>query len=433
PDAVRQLAFTPDGTFLAIRSATQVSLALNGGNLTEMWRDTPAAPPVGLGVSSAGDFVATGVGSGVMVYTVAHGIRADPLAETMPPGGARTVSVVYHNDGNRPEKTSLETWFPGGWYVSATPSNFTVPADGTATVSVRIVLPSQEPPGKRSVLLNHTLESGGHGTSRIDVTVTSRELLVLSPAGPTSLAIRGGQTVQFSAAVENRGNEQGVAHLSIATEPAGWRATLSASSLTLLPGRAVNVTVSLTAPDRVVEGDAGHVRLTLAERPQEPIDLYGTVGARFKVGLTVPPTLVVPVGNASAASVIVQNLGNVLDSIDLSVGDLPEGWQAVFPPGNGTVRDLAAGASGSARLLVRAPADAEPGVKVRLTVHATSEGNPDSETDRPIILQAAGAGGEVPPDEETAGSTNWLVVGGIGLAVLAVAGFVAGAALLRKK
>lgn len=427
---VTELVLTPDARHLLVRTAAEVRLYLVGANMTELWSHRPTAAPVGLGLSANADLAATGVGAGVVTYGVSHAIRADLVAETMQPGTARTVTVTYRNDGNRPEKATLEAWFPPGWYAAATPTNITVPVNGTATVDVRIVIPNREAPGTQAILLNHTLAStGATGSTPVRVTVSGRTLVVLDPDGATSKGIRGGETVSFRAVVDNRGNLPGVGQLTMTVEPATWQATLSQETFSLQPGASVNVTVTLTAPREVVEGDAGHVRLVLAQRPDEPLDFYATVGARFRVALSAPSLYTAEVGNVTPISLGLKNEGNVLDSFDLRA-EVPEGWTATFA--NATVRDVDAGAPAGATLLLGVPADAVPGLRVRITVTATSQGNPAQSSERTILVTLV-ASGQTEPPPEPQGEVNWTLVGGVGLFLLAVGGFIGGSILLRKK
>ena len=432
PDAVQQVQLSPDGQFLLVRSLSQVRLYLNAGNLTQLWNDTPATAPVGIGLSASGGLAATGVGSGVVRYPAVHAIRGDTIHDTMAPGTARTFTVNYRNDGNRAENATLDVWFPSGWFAQADRQAIAVPVDATTVVNLKVILPAFQPPGTFAVFLNHTVASTGvQGTTAVWITVPDTQVLLLDPVGPSSLAIRAGQTVQFVAQVENRGNLAATGHLSIKTEPDGWQAHLSDISVPLEPGAHSNVTVDLTAPPGVREGDSGHVTLVLAERSQEPLDLYGTVGARFKVNVAAAAFATVPAGNATEFAVTVGNLGNVIDSFDFVPTGVPEGWTVEFTPGNATVRELKAGGTATVRMLVRAPADATPGLKKQVTFEARSEGDPSATAEKTIQFTVTAEGTTVPPEEPGA-PVNWALIGVVALFVLAVGGFVAGWVLLRR-
>lgn len=436
-EPVRELRWSPDGAYLLARSATRVQLYLRTGNataanVTALWSEAPAEAPVGAGLSASGDLAATGVGPGVVHYPVVHAIRADDLDASMLPGTSKLHTLTFRNDGNRPEAATLELWFPLGWFATMDRDNLTLGINGTATVTVRVIVPALQSAGTQSILVNHTLAStGGQGTSAIRVAVPHRDLALLDPVGPSSLPIRGGETVRFAARVENRGNRDVAGHLEVRSEPAGWRATVEPATVQVRPGQAANVSVALSAPAGIVEGDEGRAILVLLERPQEPVTFRATMGAHFEVALSMPATAVADAGNESTVEVTVRNRGNVPDTIAVEVVSAPEGWDAVFTPGNESVRDLPALTDSTVRLTVRVPAEAANGIKGTIVVRAASLADPSRTAQQQVLVTVIGHGGTDAPAAD--GGPDWVVVGLVAMAVLAVGGFVAGAFLLRRK
>ncbi len=378
PDAVRQLVISNDGAISLLRSATEVQLLqLAPGNLTELWRQTPALPPVGGGLDEHGDLAAVGVAAGVVAFDVSHDVRADaPQTFEVPPHVARDLEVVYRNTGNRAESVQLGAAFPPNWFMTVTPNAFDLNVGQSATVAVHFVVGDNERPGLTNLVILHDLASGGSGTTTIPVQVVARDAVGFGTEGPASVAMQRGETVRFKVTLENRGTADASVDVEATLNRPTWIAQVTPRHFELAPDAISQLEVALTAPLDAADGEQANVRLTLAGRPGAELDLVGVVGARFEPSIVAPGRANVAAGTIAQVNVTVRNAGNVADRFDVTVtGILPDGWKISLQDGP-TPRSpiLEPGAAARFTVLVEVPEGAN-GQRVQLRLQAASLGD----------------------------------------------------------
>jgi MYXO-CTERM domain-containing protein len=386
-EAILQLRFSGDGRTLVARTASEVrAFQVVGTTLTELWTDRPAAAPVAVATDTMADLVAVAAGSGVVVYDALHGLKVQAEAVTMLPKTEREIAITFRNEGNRAETVHLATAAPNGWGFTVAPADFTIAVGATHQVKARISVPAGQAAGTYSLEVGHTAASGLAGITTIAVTVPVQTQITLVEDGATSVSIKPGSTVQLRARIENRGNTEVTTRVSAGVDLPGWSATTTPQEASVPANATRPVLVTITAASGAKEGDRGHIRLALSQDPTNVLDMYATVGAKFAVGLTLPAGLSLPAGNTTTVPVRVSNGGNTIDSFDLAITGLPDGWVAILDQGGSTaeVRDLGPGESREATMFLRAPSDAEVGAQAKLGVRATSQGDPTQSQERRI-------------------------------------------------
>ncbi|MES2155654.1 MAG: hypothetical protein V4510_11010 [bacterium] len=388
PDAIRQLFLSRSGGIGFLRSATEVHLMLANG--TELWSHKPATAPVGGGLDDTGDVAATGVGAGVVAFDASHAIAADPVATIqVPPRVARDIDVTYRNAGNRPEQADVGASFPANWFMTVTPTSMALAVGQTAVLHVHFVVGDSQPPGLTELKLEHTLASGGSGTTVIPVEVVPKDAVAMSPDGPATLALKRGETAHFGVKIENRGNTD--AHVDVvgAVTPAGWTMDASPRHFDLNPGKNGTFSVSLTASATAADGETGVVRLTLAGRPGSELDLSGVVGARFAPDLRGLARVDAAAGSQITVNLTLVNAGNVADRFTVQpVGVLPDGWGLRLDASPLLTPLLEPGEAAPLAVHITVPAGSS-GQRAQLRVHADSLGDATKSDEQSILVMVA--------------------------------------------
>lgn len=403
PDAASQLALSQDGIVLLLRSATELHLLQSGSaNLTELWMQKPATAPVGGGVDHNGDLAAAGVGSGVVAFDASHGVLVDPMDPLhLPPRAARDVDLTYRNAGNRGEAVDLAAWFPANWFMTAQPASFNLSVGQSVIVKVHIVVGDNEKPGTRLLYLNHTLATGGSGTTVIAVDVLERDALALDADGPATLPMKRGETAHFAIKLENRGNTDAHVDLVATLDRSSWTMQVMPRHFDLASGATGKLDVALTAASDAVDGDTGNVHLSLLGRPGSELDVSGVVGARFGPTLAALGRVTVGAGGAVDVNVTIANAGNVADRFRLTLsGILPDGWTAVITGQSpAESRILEPGEAVAFTVHIEVPASGA-GQRVQMSLAAASLADPTKTAERGLLVVVGGelvAGHGTPP------------------------------------
>lgn len=101
-------------------------------------------------------------------------------------------------------------------------------------------------------------------------------------------------------------------------------------------------------------------------------------------------------GEDGTAGLLVSNTGEVSDTYQLAVSDLPDGWTATIAPEELTV---AAGSDGLAAITIEVPPEERPG-RSTFTVTATSTTDADvsASADVAVVVREAPRAGGGPPE-----------------------------------
>jgi hypothetical protein len=175
------------------------------------------------------------------------------------------VITYYHtvnNTGNVDDTFQLSYDSQYNWEVALDPpGHFSVPAGTSFPVTVTLKLPAGAAPEVRAGLVEHTLITVTSVTSPTvtdDVIDTTTVLpkVVISVVPTTSLAeTQATKLVTHTHQVINNGNITATVNLSY-TPTRGWPTTLSATTLTLVPGQSLGISLGVTPPAGVSAGQS---------------------------------------------------------------------------------------------------------------------------------------------------------------------------------
>lgn len=417
-EALPGAAMSRDGDFLLLRGATQLHLyQAVDGNMTRLWVHKPAAAAVDIGLDKQGERAYAAVGAAVVPFVASHAVVADPVPPlSLPPKTARDVDVTFRSDGNRIEAVELAAWFPANWFVTVDKLAFSLAPGAAVTVVAHIVVGEDQPPGRQVIHLNHTLASGGTGSTQIPVDIVERDVVALDAESPANLPLQRGATGTFTVRVTNHGNVPAAVDVQSTINDPDWQVRIGPPThFELPPDGEADFQVQLTAPANAADGEVGRLVLTLAGRPGSQLALSGVVGARAEPGIEVAGLLSLPEGTTRTLAVTVRNLGNVADVYALEVrglaGDLPAGWSLAFEGGVAETASVEPGASASVNLLVSAPPGGS-GQKTTIVLRAASLTDPAKADEHEVLLIAQ------PASTPTSNGTPFPSAG---LAIIAVA------------
>jgi uncharacterized membrane protein len=206
------------------------------------------------------------------------------------------------------------------------------------------------------------------------------------PLGPfatvTPVAVQNGETVIHTLELENEGNIE--FDLTVMATPGlnTWGMEITAGpytddrtlTLTLQPGIAVDVTITVLVPGTVSDGDENQINIR-TERTAGDFVLNSTrlvVEERVDFNIILPPsgTIVSPLGQYASAVVSVENSGNVDLLLNWSFGTLPDGWTAGFLSNPPTTLAQSREASVQVSLFVPAGTDAGPAGSLSIIIDA---------------------------------------------------------------
>lgn len=374
--AVSALQFSLDGRYLVVGTAASTHLFRTGNSaITEVWKHSGSAVT---DVDATGDAatIASASGAKATVFTTLRAASVTPSGNGgIVAGTPVSVTLTVRNTGNREDTITLDApAAPAGWTATLSRTSFTLAPDATGTALLNVTAPAEAPPGPAQVAI--TQRQAGVTPSvvtNIAFTVAQRHLWTLEATGPVSRDIDAGQSVTFPFKATNLGNDVDTTTASVDVDRTGWTATVT-PQLSAAQGEAAQGEVTLTAPANAGQLESAVVTVRLGADPAASLQLTGTVGARFGVGLDIDPaeSLGVP-GQASTFTVRLTNTGNVPDTYVLTSSGLQSGWVLVMAP-LGTTAIVAPGASADITVEVTPVPTADDG-NYAIRLRAVSQGD----------------------------------------------------------
>lgn len=276
-------------------------------------------------------------------------------AAAIDPGGLARFDYAVENSGNtalhlRFNASFVPTPAPANWSVTP-PSHSLVLAPYTrADLSINVAAPPEALASELQTV-QVTVDSTEEGSStallfRLFVNRTTGFTLVAEQA---ALSVDPGSEVQVPVRVQNLGNARETCTLSVAAMPgtsSGVLFELGQGSLSVAPFGEAVTTLTVTVPPSAPAGNAS-ARLSLITPSGENIGqvVRVSVGAVHDVAVEVPARVVAFQGATTVAVVSLENLGNVDESVALSVDRAPAGitvagWSGPLTLARGEVRTL---------------------------------------------------------------------------------------------
>lgn len=250
-----------------------------------------------------------------------------------------------------------------------------------ASASFNLNIPDDAQEGNYEVTLE--ADAGGNGKDELSLQIIVNE----TEAGQSNFAVeypeqQGASGTSFSfdtTLTNNRGSEE--TYSLSADAPTGWQVSFTPSSessqvasISLEAGASENITVSVTPPETITEGEYTIPCTAASSSDKLTTELKVTITGSYKVELSTPT------GNLSfdaysnvkkSVTLTVKNAGNVdLNNITLSASSTPSDWEVEF--GTDTIEELKAGESTEVTAYVTPSEDAVTGDYV-LTLKAGTD------------------------------------------------------------
>lgn len=233
-----------------------------------------------------------------------------------------------------------------------------------------------------------TLPEGGNVTG-IDFGNFFASLGVNVSISPRERSGLPGDTLTYEICVTNTGTLADEYDLS-AGDALGWGLSLLPSSLSLDPGETGVAMLSVTIPAEAAPGTVDEVTVVATSRADPTVSdgdaCIASVAIVRAVEVSISPSYQSgPPGSNLTFTVVVRNLGNVVDSYTLIAWD-NENW---LGPWSQELLDLTPGASAEKPLDVSIPNIAIPCTEDNIIVRATSQTDPDVSAENSAIAHVA--------------------------------------------
>ncbi|MEM4729739.1 MAG: M14 family zinc carboxypeptidase [Thermoplasmata archaeon] len=290
----------------------------------------------------------TGQGASGLVSTVTTVLDPSPVADA---GPDIMVDVMEEVEFDATASTS-----PAGAIVRYS-WEF---GDGTTAEGLR-VRHAYSRRGLYTVNLTVENEFGWSDTDSLLVTVIQNFSLRLeTPA--SELSLRPAETKTINLTLRNMGN--GADEVEVKLDALKWSASIDRLRISLQRGESAGITLCITAPERATAGSSAMFRVTAAslESPyaRDEVIIRATVAEVRDLNLMVEEREgAVEAGGSVRFIAIVENKGNVNETLVLVAAEIPEEWRVAFSQQELTIPPWS---NASVEILVCVPARALAGV-----------------------------------------------------------------------
>jgi len=204
-------------------------------------------------------------------------LAAEPLAP-FAPGERREFAVLVSNHGNGPVVMVLNLTVPANWTLDRESLAVPVEAWSNVTLYLNLTAPASDLDDSGETL-RLALDSGS-ATAELALTPTVAQSRALQLDAPD--AVEGLPETNATAAFTVTNSGDGVVRLTLAVTGGGWTAGLDSATLTLAPGAAAVVNLSVAVPADTPIGERQAFAVTVADALSSAnATVNVTVGQRF--------------------------------------------------------------------------------------------------------------------------------------------------------
>jgi len=273
---------------------------------------------------------------------------ADENEKTVMPGQQAEYIVTLQNTGNIVSRYDISldddsVVFPVGWQITLTDFDGIVYESNSIDKSLN---PSEEYQFKVKISTTSGSEANSQGSFKIIARskdgkfASSQVFNVYTNAiysyelheNDTQKYVSVGGTVQFSAEIENMGNDADTYYMRLEGLTSGWNASLLEQQATIESNRTGDIILIMTAPNNAQGNDLGEVVLKVSSQYDpdniKTVKFTAIVNPSYSFDVTSSELSkeVLP-GTTANFTFKLRNLGNLSDTFDLvATASLPTGW-----------------------------------------------------------------------------------------------------------
>ena len=323
------------------------------------------------------------------------GLFADVNSKAIIPGQTAEFNMTLQNSGNILSRYVIfvdddSVVFPAGWQIVLLDDDTTY--DDTSIE--KSLNPSEEYQFRIRISTTAGAEANAQGAFKIvartkdgkyasseifNVTTEAIYNYELNQSDPQKY-VSAGETAQFSAEIENMGNNSDTYYMRLDSITSGWSASLIRQQATIEANRSGEVILTMTAPPDAEGNEKGEVVLKVSSQ-YDPEDIKTA-----KYTLVVNPTYAFDITSSELSKEVLpgtttnftfklRNLGNLTDTYDLiPTVSLPSGWE--YSVSKDTVT-LASEEDITLGLSIIVPDDSAGNLEGNVNLVLESEGNND--------------------------------------------------------
>lgn len=422
---------TPSGWSVQSATLGASSLAAGASTTLTIVVNTPAGAaagsyPISFGVKVSGGAQSNPATVDTIVVPTVRSFSFSALAPTTrssPPGAALSFTYLITNTGNAadsfqitPPTSTTPASTPPITNFSVNPSgSFSLAAGGVRTVTLTAQIPSGANTGNYTFSVG-AQAVGGSGappsqsaSGTITVTGGGAPTLSFSPGAPNPIGAGGG-VVTFTGTLTNTGNASAPFSLgapAVVGSPAGWSATISASSCpaSLTANQSCTFTLAVTVPSGAAGGPQDVTLSATADNGAagaSPEDVTSSATATVNVATlraaalspASPSTQTGAPGATLSFTHILTNTGNATDSFTLSVTPSASATAAIVVLNPTSLISIPSGTARTVTLTVTVPNGVSATDPLSFRIDALPTGLPSatvSQTDTVTIAAVDGA------------------------------------------
>ena len=316
-------------------------------------------------------------------------------------GSTQIYHHVIENLSNGAETFDLSVVSSQGWSVQVLPPAVTLGAGLTATVEVRVIVPAGAGGLADVTTLTATsISDGSVADSATDTTLALNHANIAVAIADDSATIGLSDTHVYSFTLTNAASVEDTFSLTY-TSSAGWVSGFGPNSVTLGPGAAATIYITVTAPAAGAHGDVDITIVNITSgndgNVQENVNLVTTLRVLTALTLTPDRSATLGLNETRVYTHTLTNAGDQADTIAVAATS-SQGWLVDWQPKNVT---LGAGASATVYVTVTTPAAGNSGDTDLTRVTATS-GNDAAVKDSASAVTVLYVPPETPPTVDVA-------------------------------
>jgi hypothetical protein len=329
--------------------------------------DNVTVTATGTGVSGSGNCTAQ--------VTIIKGVNVtiSPSSKSGANGATLTYTVTVNNTGNVSDTYNLTITKSAGWSENVSPTSLTIPAFSSGTATLSVTVPTNAIGGTIDNITvtatDNVVSASGNCTAQVTITRNVNVSIYPSYQGGTN-----GAVLTYTVTVVNLGNVTDTYDIK-ASDNLGWNNIwLDNNALQVAGFDNKNTTLHVRIPDNAVYCTRDNVTVTAISRTDNTVKDSNSCIAHAEAIMVVDVSISPILDNGLHKDVTITNMGNVVDSYVLTVGENVS-WPLIIA--ENSVDNVMPGENRLTSLDLTIPATTQSGTLGNITVTATSKQYPE--------------------------------------------------------